>query len=124
MDYASLQATALRLLEEHGVEVSYTRKTAGTYNTATSTVTGATEATTTVHTVFTPAKGRGDAVQVARPAVVGQQWRVVFSATELGSVAPAPGDTVTRAGKVYTFLSVDPVQPAALPIVYFGTVSG
>lgn len=109
--YASLAATASRLLEKYGKAITFKRETAGSYDP----VTGATVAgTITTHTpngIFQTI--RSDLIDGTR-IQSGDKMFVIDSSFE-----PVLSDKVVISGADWSIQEVTPSQPADTTLVYF-----
>jgi hypothetical protein len=117
-NYAQLTRTATRLLTNMGCLVTLTRRSAGTYNTAT----GAAAVTTTLYS------GMGVVRAYPRHLVDGQNVlqtdRQVILSVSSGMVEPMPGDTVSLTGAgvgngaANSVVTVETVAPGGTTVLY------
>lgn len=96
-------ATALRLLNKYGKQITYTHVTAGIYNPATGSATATTSAITpkVYVDVFTGDKFWSNLI------VAGD--RKVLAAGDSFTTVPKPGDTLTIGAVIFTVLAVKPL---------------
>ena len=127
------QATAARLLSTSGKSqtVTLTHVSGGTYNTATSQVTGAGTVTQTTSGIVSEysSKTRGGLQRQDGSLIQSGDRNLRLSAFTTAGVAlsPAPSldDTVTLAsGQTYTITTVSTFAPAGLPIYYDCNIRG
>ena len=108
-DYPATAATATRLLQRFGAAATIKRVTAGTYDPATGTTTPSTASLATTAAVFAYDQKYIDGTLILQ----GDQLAYCAPATE-----PKQGDQLTWQSVKYTVVSVKPVSPAGVPVLF------
>lgn len=114
-DYARIQVTASGLLVRFGAAATLKRTTAGAYDPATGTSTPSIASMTTTAAVFSYDQKYIDGTLILQ----GDQQ--AFCAP---GVEPKQGDAMTWQGKDYTVVSVKPVSPAGVPVLFEAQLRG
>jgi hypothetical protein len=109
-------ADLLRLINEHGKNLTYTSKSAATYNPATGGATG-TNTTKTVKGYFysySASDITGSSI------VLGDRRLVIPTVDTSGAALPAPkkGDTFAGEGDIVAVVSVERIMSGANPVCY------
>ena len=118
MTYAATQTRAAALLTDKGRAVTLTRKTAGSYDTATGTV-ALTDATTATTGVLLPLS-RGFTHREGTNIRVGDQQLLLPG----NLAAPNIDDTVTIGGTLYVIVEVSPLNPGGTNLIWDCIVRG
>jgi hypothetical protein len=108
-DYPATAATATRLLERFGAACTLVRQTAGAYDPATGSAPITTTSLDTTAAVFDYAQRYIDGT------LIKQGDRQAYCAP---AVTPAQGDQFTWQGATFTVVSVKPISPAGVPVLF------
>lgn len=112
-DYSRLANTALRLIAKYGRSVTLRSVTAGTYDPATRTKSGASTSDATVSMAFNNyTQNQIDGEVIRRDDLEG-----LLAASGL-TTAPENGDIVIDGSNQYKIVNVDVIQPGDTVIVY------
>jgi hypothetical protein len=113
MTFIAEHASALADLLENGSSVTFSYTTAGTYDEATDTTTGATSATVTGAAM----RVKGNPLRYqALGLVQSEAPTLLFAPTTIGSTPPL-GSSVTFGGVVYVVRDVDSIAPNGTAIL-------
>ena len=109
-NYASMAATATRLLTNFGQAMAIRRVTGAAYNAVTGAVTGGTSADTACVGLFV---GINASFAANFDIVAGDQIAIVDA-----SIAPVLSDRLVVSGVVYSIVSVQTIGPAGVMVAY------
>jgi hypothetical protein len=118
MSYPGTQTAAARLIAEKGQSVTLTRKSAGSYDLATSSV-AVTDAPETVSAVILPLS-RGLRHMEGSNIQVGDQQLLLGG----DIAAPQIDDTITVGSAIYTIVEVSPLNPGGTNLIYDCVIRG
>lgn len=122
-DYGKTAATATRLIERFGLTVTLRRIGATTYDPSTG-VSAASETVLQTRGIFVDIEQF--ATQEQNDSGLAKQSRVTGTGVSQADIAmilqaavkPAEGDRLEADGRVYSVVTVLPVSPAMLPVIY------
>lgn len=115
-DYDALAATALRLLKANGRKMQLKRRTGGTYNAATRSMSGGATATYDCWGVTVPVT-KADNFFEPKEVIEGRVRAVIIDALTIGT-EPLPGDLFLFDGADWTVVGCTPLSPAGTPVIY------
>lgn len=110
--YPGLQSTAARLLADKGRQMTLRKRTPGTYNPST-----ASAALTTADTAVTGGVFDYAALLIDGTSIQRGDKKVVLAAQGL-AVEPDTGDLLLIGGVEFNVISVQPVAPAGVVVIY------
>ena len=114
-NYPNTAATATRLLQRFGAAATLKRQTTGTYDPTTGTSPVTTTSMATTAAVFAYPQGYIDGTLILQ----GDQQAYMAPGE-----APKQGDKLAWQGKDYEVVSVKPVSPAGVPVLYEAQIRG
>jgi len=107
-DYTPVASRALATVTRKGVAVTFSHTTAGSYDAATDTTTGATVTTVTGYAV---GAANNPITLQALSLITSDARTLYFTPTTFGQM-PSLLDSVTWGGNVYAVKKIDPTSPA------------
>ena len=111
MNYGNLKVTARRLLKKFGQSMTLSRDVAGTYDPTTGSITNTVQTFVDFGVVLPYADG----VSSVADSLIQSGDRQVFIQI---STEPKPTDKITIAGVVHNVVTVKPLEPAGLNVLY------
>jgi hypothetical protein len=111
VNYNSLKGTARSLLAKFGQPMTLVKTTGSSYDATTGANTLTTSSTTDLGVILR----YGDALNSAPDSLIKQDDQQIFIQM---SVAPSVTDKITVAGVNYDIVSVKPIEPAGINVLY------
>lgn len=122
--YASMSATALRLLTNYGRTIQLSRTVDGEYDPETGQSGGTTESQDATVVILPASNGTVQAfdIRFENGTLIEQNLRALTIAAKDLTWVPVSGDKATFDGSEWTFIGCTPINPAGTPIVYKAAV--
>lgn len=127
INYAAMQATALRLIEENGQAITFRRMAEGSYDPLTleDAAVPTDYPTTAVLVRLNEGVDDYDVQALGGSFAIGRAKKAIIPASDLpDGVEPIPGDRLILAnGDVWNVRGNNPIDPAGLPLVHIVIVT-